>query len=120
LLLPKHLDINKQKIVDSSDEGTRVSRAYTGKTLCASYNRFHDLWDASKLKPLPFPTQVLLPSALLASFIEANKSGYVGGLAGQVSTLIDEIKPAAEILEEMVEQAADIIATKIPQNVTVN
>ena len=113
------LDINKQKIVDSTDEGTRVSRAYTGKTLRASYNRFHDLWDASNLKPLPFPTQVLLSSALLASFIEANKSGYVGGLAGQVSALIDEIKPAAQVLEEMIEQAADIIGSKLPNNVVV-
>ncbi len=43
----------------------------------------------------------------------------MGGLAGQVSTLIDEIKPAPEALEEMVKQAADIIAAKIPQNVTV-
>ena len=111
------MDINKQKIVDSNDEGTRVSRAYTGKTLRASYNRFHDLWDASKLKPLPFPTQVLLSSALLASFIEADKQNYVGGLAGQVSVLIDEIKPAAQVLEEMVAEAVDILSRKLPQNV---
>ena len=111
------LDINKQKIVESNDEGTRVSRAYTGKTLRASYNRFHDLWDASTLKPLPFPTQVLLSSALLASFIEANKTGYVGGLAGQVSVLIDEIKPAGQVLKEMVEEAVDILANKLAENV---
>jgi NAD(P)H-dependent flavin oxidoreductase YrpB (nitropropane dioxygenase family) len=111
------LDINKQKIVESNDEGTRVSRAYTGKTLRASYNRFHDLWDASKLRPLPFPTQVLLSSALLASFIEANKTGYVGGLAGQVSVLIDEIKPAGQVLEEIVAEAVDILAHKLPENV---
>ena len=111
------LDINKQKIVESSDEGTRVSRAYTGKTLRASFNRFHDIWDASKLKPLPFPTQVLLSSALLASFIEANKSAYVGGLAGQVSALINEIKPARQVIEEMVEETVDILTNKLPGNV---
>jgi nitronate monooxygenase len=111
------LDINKQKIVESSDEGTRVSRAYTGKTLRASYNRFHDIWDASKLKPLPFPTQVLLSSALLASFIEANKNAYVGGLAGQVSALINEIKPARQVLEEMVAEAVDILTKKLPESV---
>jgi len=111
------LDINKQKIVESSDEGTRVSRAYTGKTLRASFNRYHDIWDASKLKPLPFPTQVLLSSALLASFIEANKTAYVGGLAGQVSALINEIKPAGQVLEEMVEEAVDILTRKLTENV---
>ena len=111
------MDINKQKIVESSDEGTRVSRAYTGKTLRASFNRYHDIWDASKLKPLPFPTQVLLSSALLASFIEANKTAYVGGLAGQVSALINEIQPARQVLEEMVEEAVDILTRQLPENV---
>jgi NAD(P)H-dependent flavin oxidoreductase YrpB (nitropropane dioxygenase family) len=113
------LDVNKQKIVQSNDEGTRVSTAYTGKTLRASYNQFHDLWENSALEPLPFPTQVLISSALLASFIEANKTDFVGGLAGQVSGIIKEIKPAARVLEEMVEEAADILTRKLPESVFV-
>lgn len=112
------LDVNKQKIVQSTDEGTRVSTAYTGKTLRASYNKFHDLWDSSGLEPLPFPTQVLISSALLARFIEANKTDFVGGLAGQVSGLIKEIKPAAQVLNEMVEEAVDILTHRLPENVT--
>jgi hypothetical protein len=43
----------------------------------------------------------------------------VGGLAGQVSALIDEIKPAGQVLKEMIEQAADIIGTQMPQNVVI-
>ena len=39
--------------------------------------------------------------------------------AGQVSALIDEIKPAAQVLDEMVEQAAGIIVNQLPQNVIV-
>ena len=111
------LDVNKQKIVQSNDEGTRVSTAYTGKTLRASYNQFHDLWENSGLEPLPFPTQVLISSALLASFIEANKTDFVGGLAGQVSGIIKEIKPAARVLEEMVEEAVDILTRQLCENV---
>jgi NAD(P)H-dependent flavin oxidoreductase YrpB (nitropropane dioxygenase family) len=111
------LEINKQKIIQSSDEGTRVSTAYTGKTLRASYNRYHDIWDASGLEPIPFPTQVMISSALLAAFIEANQTDYVGGLAGQVSGIIKEIKPAKEVLEDMVEEAADILTRKLPETV---
>ena len=111
------LDVNKQKIVQSTDEGTRVSTAYTGKTLRASYNRFHDLWADSELDPLPFPTQVLISSAMLASFIEANKTDFVGGLAGQISGIIKEIKPAAQVLADMVEEAVDILTRKLPENV---
>jgi NAD(P)H-dependent flavin oxidoreductase YrpB (nitropropane dioxygenase family) len=111
------LPVNKKHIIDSTDEDTRVSKAYTGKTLRASYNKFHDLWDGSGLDPLPFPTQVLISSALLASFIEGNKDDYVGGLAGQVSGLIKEIKPACQVLEEMVEEAVDILTRRLPENV---
>ena len=111
------LDINKQRILDSTDEGTRVSTAYTGKTLRANYNKFHKLWDDSGLEPLPFPNQVLISSALLWRFIEADKLDHVGGLAGQVSGLIHEIKPAKQVLEDMVEEAVDILTRRIPEEV---
>ncbi len=112
------LPVNKQRIIDSTDEDTRVSRAYSGKTLRASYNGFHDLWDASGLPPLPFPTQVMLSSAMLSSFLQAQKNDYVGGLAGQISGIIHEIKPAAKVLEEMVEEAVEILSESLPKNVT--
>jgi len=112
------LPVNKKHILDSTDEDTRVSKAYTGKTLRASYNKYHDLWDGSGLEPLPFPTQVLISSALLASFIEGKKDEYVGGLAGQVSGLIKEIKPAKQVLEEMVEEAVEILTRRLPATVT--
>jgi NAD(P)H-dependent flavin oxidoreductase YrpB (nitropropane dioxygenase family) len=87
--------------------------------LRASYNKFHDLWDGSGLEPLPFPTQVLISSALLASFIEGKKDDYVGGLAGQISGLVKEIKPARQVLEEMVEETVEILTRKLPENVLV-
>ena len=113
------LEVNKKHILDSTDEDTRVSKAYTGKTLRASYNKYHDLWDGSGLEPLLFPMQVMISSALLASFVEGRKDDYVGGLAGQVSGLIKEIKPASQVLEEMVEEAADILTRRLPETVTV-
>jgi len=111
------LPVNKKHIIDSTDEDTRVSKSYTGKTLRASYNKFHDLWDSSGLEPLPFPTQVLISSGLLASFIKAQKNDYVGGLAGQISGLVKEIKPARQVLEEMVEEAVEILTRKLPEAV---
>lgn len=111
------LDVNKERILKSTDEDTRVSTCYTGKTLRASLNKFHRLWDDSGLEPLPFPTQVMISSALLWSFLEGNKLDYVGGLAGQVSGLIREIKPAKEVLNDMVEQAVDILTRKLPASV---
>jgi len=60
---------------------------------------------------------VLISSALLGSFVEAKKDDYVGGLAGQISGLIKEIQPARQVIEEMVEEAVDILTRRLPQNV---
>jgi nitronate monooxygenase len=111
------LEINKERILQSTDEDTRVSTAYTGKTLRASLNKFHRLWDSSGLDPLPFPTQVLISSALLWGFVEGNRADYVGGLAGQISGLIQDIKPARQVLEEMVEETVDIFTKRLAENV---
>lgn len=111
------MDVNKKRILDSTDEDTRVSRAYTGKTLRASYNKFHDLWDKSGLGPVPFPMQVLISSALLSGFIKTNQLDFVGGLAGQVSGMIKDIRPAAQLLNDLVEETVDILSRKLPETV---
>ncbi|MDJ0869987.1 MAG: nitronate monooxygenase [Myxococcota bacterium] len=113
------LDIQKQAIVAADDEDTRRTTIYTGKTSRATYNRFHDLWEESGLEPLAFPRQVLLASAIVDMFNRAGNVEYVGPFAGQVSGLIDEVKPAAQIVEEMVEEAADILTRRLPESVTV-
>jgi NAD(P)H-dependent flavin oxidoreductase YrpB (nitropropane dioxygenase family) len=112
------LEIHKQKILESTDEDTRRTYWYTGKTSRASYNKFHDLMENAGLDPLPFPTQVMLASALVESLRQAGKEDYLGAFAGQISGLIKEIKPARQVLEEMVEQAVDILARRLPQEVT--
>lgn len=113
------MDLCKQRIVESSDEGTRVSKLYTGKTSRANISRFHELWDSSELDALPFPLQVMLASAFLHLFMKSGKDEFIAGFAGQVSGLIKEIKPAGEILMDMVTEAADIIGNRLPNDVKV-
>ena len=113
------IDIQKEAIVKAKDEDTRRTYLYTGKTSRATFNKFHTLWEGSGLEPLPFPTQVLMASAMVEMFNKAGKKEFIGPFAGQVSGLIQEIKPAAEILQDMVEKAAEILSKKLPENVVV-
>ncbi|MEW6442834.1 MAG: nitronate monooxygenase [bacterium] len=113
------MELCKRRIVEATDEDTRVSTLYTGKTSRTNYSKLHELWNASGLPSLPFPTQVLLASALLRCFIKAGKEEYVAGFAGQVSGLIQEIQPAREVVLGMVEQAADILTRKLRGEVVV-
>ena len=112
-------DIIKQHIVEATDEDTLVSTMFTGKTLRSIKSRFHDAWDASGLTSLPFPLQIMISSALLSGFIQANIDDYIGGFAGQASGMIKEIKPAGEVLIDMVEEAADILSKRLPESVKV-
>jgi nitronate monooxygenase len=111
------LDVQKELIVEADDEGTRRTYLYTGKTSRATYSRFHDLWDESGLEPLPFPMQVLLASAMVEMFRKAEMKDYMAPFAGQVVGLIKEIKPAAQILEDMVEEAVEILTRRLPERV---
>jgi NAD(P)H-dependent flavin oxidoreductase YrpB (nitropropane dioxygenase family) len=113
------LPIQKETILEATDEDTRRSYLYTGKTSRAIYNRLHDLWDNSGLENLGFGPQIYLASALAEMFNKAEKKEYMGPFSGQVAGLIDEIKPAARVVEEMVEEAVDILARRLPASVTV-
>ena len=113
------MDIQKDAIVKARDEDTRRTYLYTGKTSRATFNKFHTLWENSGLEPLPFPTQVIFASALVEMFNRAGKKEFIGPFSGQVVGLIDEIKPAGEILLDIVEEAAEILTKKLPENVTV-
>jgi len=111
------LDIQKEAIVEATDEDTRRSYLYTGKTSRTIYSKFHDLWEESGLDPLPFPVQGLFASAVVDMLNRAEKKEYMGPFSGQVSGLIKEIKPAAEILNDMVGEAVDILSRKLPEMV---
>ena len=112
------LDIQKQHIVEATDEDTRRTYLYTGKTSRAIYNKFHDLWEQSGLDPLPFPTQVMLASGMVEMFLKGKENDYVAPFSGQVSGLIKEIKPAGEVLEDMVRETVEILARKMPDTIT--
>jgi NAD(P)H-dependent flavin oxidoreductase YrpB (nitropropane dioxygenase family) len=111
-------DVIKENIVKATDEDTCVSTVFTGKTLRAIRSEFHTSWEASGLTSQPFPLQIFVSSALFAAFVEANKVDYIGGFAGQAAGIIHEIKPAGEVLADMVEEAADILTRKLPEAVT--
>jgi NAD(P)H-dependent flavin oxidoreductase YrpB (nitropropane dioxygenase family) len=55
---------------------------------------------------------------MVEMFTRAQRTEYVGPFAGQVCGLIQSIKPAAEILRDMVDEAVDILTRKLPKTVT--
>ena len=102
-------DFHRRKILEATDEGTCVTRVYTGKTLRTLKNKWIDTWEKTGMATLPYPQRGLLIAEALAGLREANLTDYLSGYTGQVSGIIKEIKPAKQVVEEMVEEAARIL-----------
>jgi len=113
-------EVQKQAILKATDEDTRRSHLYTGKTSRATFNKFHLIWEESGLQPLPFPIQVIFASAMAEMFDRAEKKEFIGPFAGQVSGLIGEIKPAGQVVQEMVDEAVDILGRRLPEEVAIS
>jgi NAD(P)H-dependent flavin oxidoreductase YrpB (nitropropane dioxygenase family) len=107
----------REAVLKARDEDSRRSQLYTGKPSRAPANKFHVLWEASGLEPLPFPTQVMLSSALVKMFEKAEMGDYISPFSGQISGMITEIKPAALVVQEMVDEAVEILGSRLARDV---
>lgn len=100
------LDGQKQAIVEATEEGTTVSRAVTGKPARMIKSKWTQLWQESENEPLPMPfqTQVSRP-ALTAANLAGRSQDVNPGFAGQGIGMIKAVRPAADIMADLVEGA---------------
>lgn len=107
----------KERLVAADDEGTKVTRLYSGKTMRNITNPLIDAWENSGVKALPMGMQSALIAPLLKGSAAAGHDDWSMLAAGQVSGLIKKIRPAGEVLQEMVEQASEIIGRDLARRV---
>jgi NAD(P)H-dependent flavin oxidoreductase YrpB (nitropropane dioxygenase family) len=110
-------DFNKQKLIDANDEGTRVTRVYTGKTMRGIQNELIKRWDEAGLQALPMPLQTFLMAELTAGVIAEKKTDYISGPGGQVAGMISGIRSARDVLEDIVAGAIAVLNEELPRRV---
>jgi len=107
-----HAHVNyKEKIVSISEEGTVVTRAHSGKPCRLITNDFTREWESRTDEIEPFPLQLLhvgKPASELARLQGDVESG--SSPAGQGSGLIHQVRPAREVVEEIVDGARATLA----------
>lgn len=100
------LDGQKQAVVDATEEGTTVSRSVTGKPARIIKSKWTALWEADEREPLPMPYQTRISRPALFAANAAGRAQDVNpGFAGQGIGMIKSVRPAAEIMAEIVEGA---------------
>ena len=104
----------RQAIVDAQGDDTVRTRSYTGKPARAIRNERTDEWEAKTDQLQPFPQQAIgsaqegvMDYMGLSDRFDRNRTFLP---AGQGTGLINEVKPAAEVFEEIVREAEAIIS----------
>jgi nitronate monooxygenase len=98
-------DWYKQLIIQAGDEGTQKNAYWTGRLNRHYKSPVDEALETSGLKPLPMPLQGILTFDFMAGAIKAGKYELSGQLMGQGTAMIKELKPAAQIMAELVTEA---------------
>jgi enoyl-[acyl-carrier protein] reductase II len=100
----------KQKIVEIDEDGTVVTRAHSGKTARIIRNRFTESWVGREAEIKPFPYQlreVGEPASVLGRIEGDTEMGVLA--AGQGSGTIGAVKPAGEVVREIMAEARGVL-----------
>ena len=107
----------KEKFLAATSSDTIRSRSITGKPARQLKSAWTDAWDGpGSPGPLPMPLQPLLVDYALRRIRRAAEAGTPGAVqlvnyfVGQVVGSLDAVRPARQVLHEMVEEYVDIVA----------
>jgi nitronate monooxygenase len=107
----------KARILAAADEDTRITKMYSGKTMRNINNPMIEAWEAAGIQPMPMGLQGLLIQDLVYTCRKNGREDLLMNAAGQVSGMLTAERSAADILNGMVSQAADIITNRLPKAV---
>jgi len=110
-------DLQKERILAAAAEDTIVTRLFSGKTMRNISNPLIEAWEKEGLEALPMGAQAALVHDLMHSIREAGRHDLLMNAAGQTSGMLTKKRPAAEILEEMVAEAAEILSSGLARRV---
>ncbi len=101
---------HQAEIIGGTTEDFVVTRAYTGKTARDYRNPVIARWDESGLDPLPMPLQGTLMEPFVAAAEAKGRFDLVNNPSGQIAGMLTRTRPAREIVEDLVNGAAETLA----------
>lgn len=104
----------KNKVVEIDEEGTTITRCHSGKPCRLIRNKFTESWVGREAEIKPFPIQSVEYGFPLAE--KARYEGKIeeGGMAcGQSAGLINSVKPAGEIVRDVMNEAQAVLESRL-------
>ncbi|SFL74414.1 nitronate monooxygenase [Paenibacillus sp. 1_12] len=103
-------DAYKQALMESTEESTVLTKAFSGRPARGIRNLFIRQWDASGIEPLPFPTQNTVTRDIRNASARQNNADYMSLWAGQGTRLLTSGQRAEDIVAETIQQAMSILS----------
>ncbi|MGB0239161.1 MAG: NAD(P)H-dependent flavin oxidoreductase [Cycloclasticus sp.] len=102
----------KQKIIDSGASDTTLTKCYTGKQIRTLRNQYTDSWVGRETEIKPFPEQMEVSRAAdVLDLLGTSDDPDRGCLpTGQGCGLVDQVKPAGVIVDEIIAEATEVLA----------
>jgi NAD(P)H-dependent flavin oxidoreductase YrpB (nitropropane dioxygenase family) len=80
-------------------------------------NPLIEFWESQKLDALPMGMQGIISGEIMAGAREADRMELLMNPAGQISGMLHESRPAKDILQEMVREAARILSEDLGKRI---
>ncbi|WP_293365569.1 nitronate monooxygenase [Phenylobacterium sp.] len=104
------LPFQKEALVEGGDGDTMVSKSVTGKPARVIRNKWAQAWVDAGRDPLPMPLQSMVAGPVMSAASRAERKDIVPGFAGQGMGLIKAIRPARDVLADLVSGAEAALA----------
>ncbi len=98
-------EFQKKAIVEATEEGTTITRSVTGKPARYIKSKWTQAFVDAGLEPLPMPYQGAVSGPVQAAALRQGRGDIAPGFAGQGIGMIHAIRPARDVLRELVEGA---------------
>ncbi|MDG2278032.1 MAG: nitronate monooxygenase [Pseudomonadales bacterium] len=114
LLSEEHQDhmhpVNTRKLIDAGSGDTVITRSESGKTFRQVRTGWSQAWEAEDAPaPLKMPYQDVLVGDLLGAIEEHDIEPLIHSGAGQSVGYFNAVRPVAEIMAELVNEASEVL-----------
>ncbi|HPP83225.1 MAG TPA: nitronate monooxygenase, partial [Rubrivivax sp.] len=111
-LTSRESDLNmplKERLLEAETDDTVYSDCISGYTMRTTRSPWHDEWGSEQApKPLQPPLQMILSSNYIQGSLDYQRKDLMTEAAGQGIHYVREMKPARQILSDIVEEALDV------------
>jgi NAD(P)H-dependent flavin oxidoreductase YrpB (nitropropane dioxygenase family) len=108
--------VAKERIVQATERDTRVTRVFTGKTCRLLNTKLIEKWEREG-PVMPFPLPIVVCTSLQDYIGQAKMVDNYFIPCGQICGALKEIKSAKQVMQEIVDQAVQILDEELPAKV---